>query len=131
MSVPAQSAFVDFRQATQNLSTQSEAQQIHILKLELYCALERAATLHAQKVDLEQEVETLKAEVEEASRELACTRATLDGRVQDLEDQSRSLQEQGRALEHLCQSLLDTVETGTFSVDHDADTLPCIESATT
>jgi peptidoglycan hydrolase CwlO-like protein len=131
MSVPAQSAFVDFRQATQNLSTQSEAQQIHILKLELYCALERAATLQAQKVDLEQEVETLKAEVEQAGRELAFTKATLDRKVQDLEDQARSLQEQGAALERLCQSLLDAVETDPFHFDHDADTLPQMESATT
>jgi chromosome segregation ATPase len=100
-----------FQQATKDLDTHSEAQQIHILKLELYFALDRAEDLRTHTIALEQEVGSLRTEADAARQQLESAKVAHHRELQAVRDQVRSLEEQGDALEDLGRSLLDQVET--------------------
>lgn len=100
-------AFVEFQEATKDIGSRPETEQIHVLKFELYCALERAAALHTRVACLTEQLEAVKAEATEATQALATANA----------DHDRELQ----ALENICQSLLEHSERND---EDDAITLP-------
>jgi hypothetical protein len=98
------SAFFDFQEATKDLDTQSEAQQIHILKLELYFALDRAADLRTRTTTLEREVGALTAQAHAARQQLENAEVAHHRELQALRDHVGSLEDLGG-------SLVERVET--------------------
>jgi hypothetical protein len=129
-------AFFDFCEATKDLATQPEGQQIHTLKRELFHALERATDQQTRSRDLELRLERLSAEMAErarehqsyavqATQELATARAIHHREVEDLRTEIRSLQDQQTSLHNYCESLLETMRRGVYeAAADDADVDP-------
>ena len=122
------SAFLEFRKATQPLDGQSEAEQIHTLKFELYCALERAADFQTRTISLTEQVKALKAEAARARDELVTEKAGHELELARRSDEIRALRHEVAMLDDLCQSTFDFADDE--EEDGDAITLPRTPRAT-
>jgi hypothetical protein len=90
--------------------SQSEAAQIHALKFELYCALERARDFERRTLSLTEQVKAQKAEASRAREELAAEKAGHELELDCLYDKMRALKHELAVLDDLCESTFDVAD---------------------